>query len=110
MSPQGHGGWAAVEVVGRFGEVDVTERIGGVWHPGQKLWITGEAGTAHQPVFLPSNTWEADVAGLVARRASVGAGYRHWNYPVRSEERRVGKECRSRLWAEYERKDKRTVG
>jgi cellulose synthase/poly-beta-1,6-N-acetylglucosamine synthase-like glycosyltransferase len=82
MSPQGHGGWGAVEVVGRFGEVDVTERIGGVWHPTQKLWITGEAGTAQQPVFLPSNTWEADVAGLVAQRASVGVGYRHWTYPV----------------------------
>jgi len=33
-------------------------------------------------VFLPSNTWEADASGLVARRASLGLGYRHWNYPV----------------------------
>jgi cellulose synthase/poly-beta-1,6-N-acetylglucosamine synthase-like glycosyltransferase len=83
-TPKGHGFWGAVEVVGRFGETDVTERIGGVLHPTQKLWITGEAGTAQKPVFLPTNTWEADVAGLVARRASVGLGYRHWNYPVGS--------------------------
>ena len=82
MTTQGHGGWGAVEVVGRFGQTDVTERIGGVWHPTQKLWITGEAGTAQQPVFLPSNTWEADVAGLFARRASLGLGYRHWTYPL----------------------------
>jgi cellulose synthase/poly-beta-1,6-N-acetylglucosamine synthase-like glycosyltransferase len=82
MTPGGHGAWGAVEAVGRFGETDVTERIGGVWHPTQKLWITGEAGTAQQPLFLPSNTWEADIAGLVARRASIGLGYRHWNYPV----------------------------
>jgi YaiO family outer membrane protein len=84
MTPKGHGAWGAVEVVGRFGETDVTERIGGVLHPTQKLWITGEAGTAKQPVFLPSNTWEADIAGLVARHASLGLGYRHWNYPVGS--------------------------
>jgi cellulose synthase/poly-beta-1,6-N-acetylglucosamine synthase-like glycosyltransferase len=81
-TPHGHGFWGAGEVVGRFGQTDVTERLGGVWHPTQKLWITGEAGTAQQPVFLPSNTWEADVAGLVAPRASLGLGYRHWNYPV----------------------------
>jgi len=81
-SAQGHGGWGAVEVVGRFGETDVTERIGGVVHPTQKLWVTGELGTAQEPVFLPSNTWEGDVAGLVAQRASLGLGVRHWNYPV----------------------------
>ncbi|HWC74952.1 MAG TPA: glycosyltransferase [Gemmatimonadales bacterium] len=82
MSTQGHGGWGAIERVGRFGDVDVTARLGGVWHPTSKLWITGEVGTAQQPVFLPSSTWEADVAGLVAARASAGVGYRHWNYPV----------------------------
>jgi hypothetical protein len=81
-SAQGHGGWGAVEVVGRFGETDVTERIGGVVHPTQKLWVTGELGTAQEPVFLPSNTWEGDVAGLIAPRASLGLGVRHWNYPV----------------------------
>ncbi|HEY7193224.1 MAG TPA: glycosyltransferase [Gemmatimonadales bacterium] len=81
-SAQGHGGWGAVEVVGRFGETDVTERIGGVVHPTQKLWVTGELGTAQEPVFLPSNAWEGDIAGLIAPRASLGLGVRHWNYPV----------------------------
>jgi len=79
---RGHGVWGAVEIVGRFGETDVTERLGAVLHPTQRLWITAEAGTAQQPVFLPSNTWEADVAGLIAPHASLGLGYRHWNYPV----------------------------
>jgi cellulose synthase/poly-beta-1,6-N-acetylglucosamine synthase-like glycosyltransferase len=81
-TPQGYGAWGAVEVVGRFDETDVTERSGGVLHPTQRLWITGEAGTAQKPVFLPSNTWEADVAGLVAAHASLGLGYRRWNYAV----------------------------
>jgi cellulose synthase/poly-beta-1,6-N-acetylglucosamine synthase-like glycosyltransferase len=83
-SARGNGGWIAAEVLGRFGETDVTERIGGVLHPTQRLWFTAEAGTAREPVFIPKNTWEADATALVARRSSVGVGYRRWNYGVGS--------------------------
>ena len=79
-SARGHGGWVAAEVLGRFGETDVTERIGGVLHPTQRLWLSAEAGTAREPVFSPKNTWEADATALVARRSSLGIGYRRLNY------------------------------
>ena len=79
---RGHGGWIAAEVLGRFGETDVTERVGAVVHPTPRLWLTAEAGTARQPVFMPKNTWEVDASALVARRASLGLGYRRWNYGV----------------------------
>ncbi len=81
-STRGHTGWMAAEVLGRFGKTDVTERIGGVVHPTPRLWLTAEAGTARRPVFMPKNTWEADASALVARRASIGLGYRRWNYAV----------------------------
>src|SRR6266852_1785855 len=81
-TPRGHGGWVAAEVLGRFGETDVTERVGAVVHPTPRLWLTAEAGTAHQPVFMPKNTWEVDASALVARRSSIGLGYRRWNYGV----------------------------
>jgi len=81
-STRGHAGWVAAEVLGRFGKTDVTERIGGVLHPTQRLWFTAEAGTAREPVFIPKNTWEADATALVAQRSSVGLGYRRWNYSV----------------------------
>jgi hypothetical protein len=81
-SARGHGGWVAAEVLGRFGETDVTERIGGVLHPTPRLWLTAEAGTARQPLFIPMNTWEADATALVTRRATLGLGYRRWNYAV----------------------------
>jgi YaiO family outer membrane protein len=77
---RGHAGWVAADVLDRFGETDVTERIGGVLHPTQRLWFTAEAGTAREPVFIPKNTWEADATALVARRASLGVGYRRLNY------------------------------
>jgi YaiO family outer membrane protein len=79
-SARGHAGWAAAEVLGRFGETDVTERVGGVVHPSQRLWLTAEAGTSLEPVFSPKNTWEADATALVAPRASLGIGYRRLNY------------------------------
>src|SRR5439155_899859 len=79
---RGHGGWIAAEVLGRFGETDVTERVGAVVHPTPRLWLTAEAGTARQPVFMPKNTWEVDASALVARRASLGLGYRRWYYGV----------------------------
>ncbi|HET8713133.1 MAG TPA: glycosyltransferase [Gemmatimonadales bacterium] len=81
-SARGNGAWVAAEVLGRFGETDVTERLGAVVHPSQRLWFTLEAGTAHEPVFSPRNTWEADASALVARRSSFGVGYRRWNYVV----------------------------
>ena len=81
-SARGHSGWVAAEVLGRFGATDVTERIGGVVHPTQRLWLTAEAGTSRRPVFSPANTWETDVSGLVAARTSVGLGVRRWNYAV----------------------------
>jgi YaiO family outer membrane protein len=77
---RGHGGWIAAEVLGRFGETDVTERVGAVVHPTPRLWFTAEAGTSRQPVFMPKNTWEADASALVARRSSIGLGYRRLNY------------------------------
>jgi YaiO family outer membrane protein len=79
---RGHGGWVAAEVLGRFGETDVTERVGAVVHPTARLWLTAEAGTSRRPTFMPNNTWETDATALVARRTSVGLGYRRWNYAV----------------------------
>ena len=81
-SARGNGGWIAAEVLGRFGATDVTERVGAVVHPTPRLWLTAEAGTARRPVFVPKNTWEADASALVARRSSIGLGYRRWNYGV----------------------------
>src|SRR2546427_11484632 len=43
-SARGHGGWVAAEVLGRFGETDVTERVGALVHPTPRLWLTAEAG------------------------------------------------------------------
>ena len=77
---RGHGGWVAGEVLGRFGETDFTGRIGGVVHPSPRTWLTVESGTAHRPMFMPKNTWEADATALVASHASAGVGYRRWNY------------------------------
>lgn len=81
---RGHAAWVAAERVGRFSRTDATVRIGGVLRPGPRWWITVEAGTAARPAFLPRNTWEADIAALVTRRASLGLGYRRWNYTVGS--------------------------
>ncbi len=78
----GHAVWAAAERQSRFGAKDVMERIGGVIHPAPRWWITVEAGTAMQPEFMPKNSWDADVTALVARRASLGLGYRRSNYVV----------------------------
>lgn len=77
---RGHRVWLAAEVLGRFGETDVTERIGGVVHPTPRLWLSAEAGTALRPVFSPRNTWEMNATVLIAPRASLGLGYRRWNY------------------------------
>jgi len=79
-STRGNGGWVAAEVLGRYGETDVTERIGGVLHPHERLWFTLEAGTSKQPLFIPHNTWEADASALIGKRSSLGFGYRRWNY------------------------------
>ena len=81
-SARGHAGWVAAEVLGRFGETDVMERLGGVVHPGTRLWLSAEAGTSRRPVFSPKNTWEGDISALVAPRVSAGVGYRRWNYAV----------------------------
>jgi YaiO family outer membrane protein len=79
-TPRGHGASIAAEILGRFGETDVTERVGGVIHPARRLWLTAEAGTAREPVFMPKNTWEADATALVASRAAAGIAYRRLNY------------------------------
>lgn len=79
-SAHGNGGWLAVEMLGRYGETDVTGRAGGVLHPTQRLWFTLEAGTSQEPVFSPRNTWEADASALIADRSTLGLGYRRWNY------------------------------
>jgi YaiO family outer membrane protein len=82
VSARGHTAWVAGEFLGRFGTTDATERLGGVFHPDPRWWITVEAGTAARPAFMPRNTWEADVTALVKPRASLGLGYRRWNYGV----------------------------
>ncbi|HET9384292.1 MAG TPA: glycosyltransferase [Gemmatimonadales bacterium] len=79
-SARGNGGWLAVEMLGRYGETDVTGRVGGVLHPTQRLWFTLEAGASKEPVFSPKNTWEADASALIAHRSALGLGYRRWNY------------------------------
>ncbi len=81
-SARGHSGWVAAEMLGRFGETDVAERLGGAVHPTQRLWLTAEAGTSREPQFTPKNTWDVDASGLVAARSSIGLGYRRWNYAV----------------------------
>jgi len=81
-SARGHSGWVAAEMLGRFGETDVAERLGGAVHPTQRLWLTAEAGTSRQPQFTPKNTWEVDASALVAPRSSMGLAYRRWNYAV----------------------------
>lgn len=78
----GHAVWAAAELLSRFGTKDATERIGAVLHPAPRWWITVEAGTAARPQFTPKNTWDVDVTALIAPRASLGLGYRRWNYVV----------------------------
>jgi len=82
VSGRGHTAWVAGEFLGRFGATDATERLGGVLHPTPRWWITVEAGTAARPAFMPRNTWEVDVTALVKPRASLGLGYRRWNYGV----------------------------
>jgi len=81
-SSGGHAGWVAGELLGRFGASDMTERLGGVFHAGSRLWLTAEAGTALRPVFMPKNTWYVDATTLLHGRASVGVGYRRWNFAV----------------------------
>jgi len=78
----GHAAWVAGERFERFGASDVMTRLGATLHPTRRWWITAEAGTATEPVFMPKNTWEADVTALVAPRAAAGVGYRRWNYVV----------------------------
>src|SRR5206468_168660 len=41
-SARGNAGWFAAEMLGRFGETDVAERLGGAVHPTQRLWLTAE--------------------------------------------------------------------
>jgi len=77
---RGHAGWIAGEVLGRFGRTDVIERLGGVIHPSQRLWVSAEGGTSRRPMFSPRNSWQADASALVARRSSAGVEYRRWNY------------------------------
>lgn len=79
---RGSSGWVAAELFGRYGEHDVAERIGAVFHPTSRIWLTTEAGTSRRPVFTPHNTWDVDAAALVAPRVSAGVGYRRWNYDV----------------------------
>jgi len=79
-SAKGSGGWLAAEMLGRYGETDVTERLGGVLHPNDRWWFTLEVGTSKEPVFSPKNSWEADAATLIGHHASVGLTYRRWNY------------------------------
>lgn len=81
-SARGHSAWLAAELLGRFDETDVVERLGVTLHPAARWWLTAEAGTASRPIFMPKNTWDADVTALVAPRAAAGVGYRRWNYAV----------------------------
>jgi YaiO family outer membrane protein len=76
----GHGGWLRVEGVSRFGESDVTERIGVVFHARPRLWLTAEASTAAKPLFMPKNQWDVGLAALLAPRVSAGVSYRRSNY------------------------------
>jgi len=79
-SSKGSGGWLAVEMLGRYGDTDVTGRLGGVLHPNDRWWFTLAAGTSKEPRFSPKNSWEADAAALIGRRSSVGLTYRRGNY------------------------------
>jgi YaiO family outer membrane protein len=74
--------WLAAEAVSRFGRDDGTERLGGVFHPHGRWWLTVEAGTARGPAIVPKNSWEADVTALATRTAALGLGYRRQNYVV----------------------------
>lgn len=76
----GHGAWLAVEMLGRYDETDLTERLGAVIHPHPRWWVSAEAGTSREPVFSPRNTWQIDATALAAPGASLGVAYRRWNH------------------------------
>jgi YaiO family outer membrane protein len=78
----GNAAWVAGERLGRFDQTDATQRLGVTLHPGPRWWIAVEAGTARRPAFMPKNSWEADLAALLARQISLGLTYRRWNYVV----------------------------
>lgn len=79
-STAGHKLWANVEWIGRFGERDGAQKIGGVLHPAARWWISLEAGTALRPELAPKNSWELDLTALVSGRASLSLAYRRQNY------------------------------
>src|SRR3712207_8087644 len=64
--------------------------------------VSAEGTLVIDDIFERPNLSDSDrvnIAGL-GMRALVSATLRKWDYPLRSEERRVGKECRSR-WSPY---------
>ena len=74
--------WLAAESVTRFGTNDGTERVGGVFHPNARWWLTLEAGTSVGPEVVPKNSWEADVTARATRSTAFGVAYRRLNYVV----------------------------
>jgi YaiO family outer membrane protein len=79
-SSRGHGAWIAGEILGRFDETDITERLGIVYHPGPRVWLSAEAGTSQRPVFSPRNTWQSDATALIGARAAAGITFQRRNY------------------------------
>ena len=72
----GHAVWAAVEALDRFGERDVSEKLGVLVHPSARWWASLETGTAIGPELVPKNSWDLDVTGRATTRLAAGVGYR----------------------------------
>ena len=72
-----------------------------VFGPERLSWVLGNTITMkeHDGRFSRSNKVWAQAMNVPIDRDSFGS-LRNWSYTVRSEERRVGKECRSR-WSPY---------
>jgi YaiO family outer membrane protein len=82
VGSRGHAAWIAGERLRRFGAPDAVVRGGLALHPVSRVWLTLEAGTAAEPVFLPKNSWDVDLTLLITSRVAAGLGYRRQNYVI----------------------------
>lgn len=77
---RGNRGWIAAERHDRFGAQDATVRLGSLFRPGERWWLSAEWARGLGPEFVPEDAWELDVSTLVAPRLGAGLAYRRQNY------------------------------